>query len=226
MARIARIVVPGYPHHITQRGNRWQETFFCDDDYRHYIDLMAEWCRRCGVDIWAYCLMPNHIHLIAVPKGKDSMRKAIGEAHRRYARMINFREGWRGYLWQGRFSSFVMDGRYLLAAAKYIELNPVRARLVTDPIAYPWSSAKAHIDRRDDVLVSMSPLLELIPDWKGFLKDKLQEREHQELRQHERTGRPLGVICSLTSLRYCWRDNFGRKRLGRKVHGKTRGINN
>ena len=107
MARIARIVVPEYPHHITQRGNRRQATFFCDDDYRQYIDLMAEWCSRCGVDIWAYCLMPNHTHLIAVPQTEDGMRKAIGEAHRRYARMINFREGWRGYLWQGRFHSFV-----------------------------------------------------------------------------------------------------------------------
>jgi len=120
MARIARIVVPGYPHHITQRGNRRQETFFCDDDYKQYIALMAEWCSRCGVTIWAYCLMPNHTHLIAVPRTEEGMRKAIGEAHRRYARMINFREGWRGYLWQGRFSSFVMDERYLLAAVRYI----------------------------------------------------------------------------------------------------------
>ncbi|MEA1991141.1 MAG: transposase [Thermodesulfobacteriota bacterium] len=192
MARIARIVVPGYPHHITQRGNRRQETFFCNDDYRQYIALMAEWCRRCGVDIWAYCLMPNHTHLIAVPQTEDSMRKAIGEAHRRYARMINFREGWRGYLWQGRFSSFVMDERYLLAAVRYIELNPVRARLVTDAIAYPWSSARAHIEEHDDELVSVSPLLALIPDWKEFLQAGLQEKEYQDLRQHERTGRPLG----------------------------------
>jgi putative transposase len=77
---------------------------------------MGEWCGLCGVDIWAYCLMPNHIHLIAVPKEKDSIRKAIGEAHRRYARMINFRVGWQGYLWQGRFFSFVMNEQYLLAA--------------------------------------------------------------------------------------------------------------
>ena len=92
------------------------------------------------------------------------MRKAIGEAHRRYARMINFREDWRGYLWQGRFHSFVMDESYLPAAVRYIELNPVRARLVTDPIAYPWSSARAHIEKRNDVLVRVSPLLELIAD--------------------------------------------------------------
>jgi len=100
MARIARIVVPGYPHHITQRGNRRQETFFSVDDYRQYIDLMAEWCSRCNVDVWAYCSMPNHIHLIAVPQTKEGLRKAIGEVHRRYARMINFREGWREHIWK------------------------------------------------------------------------------------------------------------------------------
>ena len=123
MARIARIVVPRYPHHITQRGNRRQKTFFCDEDYRRYIDLMAEWCNRCGVAVWAYCLMPNHTHLIAVPQTEEGLRKAVGEAHRRYSRMINFREGWRGYLWQGRFSSFVMDERYLLTAVRYIKLS-------------------------------------------------------------------------------------------------------
>jgi len=192
MARIARIVAPGYPHHITQRGNRGQETFFCDDDYRHYIDLMAQWCTQWDVAIWAYCLMPNHIHLVAVPETAEGMRKAIGEAHRRYARMINFREGWRGYLWQGRFHSFVMDEGYLLAAVRYIELNPVRARLVADPAAYPWSSARAHIEKRDDALVRVSPMLALVPDWDAFLKEEMQEQGYEKLRRHERTGRPLG----------------------------------
>ena len=127
MARIARIVAPGYPHHITQRGNRRQRTFFNESDYSAYIDLMAEWCERCGVEIWGYCLMPNHTHLIARPEKIDSLSSAIGEAHRRYSRMINFREGWRGYLWQGRFSSFVMDEAHLIASIRYIERNPVRA---------------------------------------------------------------------------------------------------
>ena len=222
MARIARIVVPGYPHHITQRGNRRQETFFCDDDYRQYIALMAEWCSRCGVDIWAYCLMPNHTHLIAVPRTEDSMRKAIGEAHRRYARMINFREGWRGYLWQRRFHSFVMDERYLLAAVRYIELNPVRAHLVTDPISYPWSSARAHIKKRDDTLVKVSPLLELIPDWNEFLKDELQEKEYQELCQHERTGRPLGSDLLIDKLEVLSGKQLRKKKTGPKGPWKNR----
>ena len=223
MARIARIVVPGYPHHITQRGNRRQETFFCNDDYQQYIDLMAKWCANLSVDIWAYCLMPNHTHLIAVPKDKDSMRKAIGEAHRRYARMINFRQGWRGYLWQGRFSSFVMDERYLLAAIRYIELNPVRAGLVTDPIAYPWSSARAHIENHDDVLVNVSPLLELVPDWKGFLKGGIQEKEYHKLRQHERTGRPLGSESFIDKLEVLLGIQLRKKKTGPKGPWKNRG---
>nr|WP_319392706.1 transposase [uncultured Desulfobacter sp.] len=93
MARMARAVAPGFPHHITQRGNRRQQTFFSDQDFKAYLALMAEWCENYRVEIWAYCLMPNHIHLIAVPDTKDGLNLAVGEAHRRYTRMINFREG-------------------------------------------------------------------------------------------------------------------------------------
>ena len=109
MARLARLVVPGLPHHITQCGNRRQQTFFNEDDYAAYIDLMAEWCGKEGVEIWSYCFMPNHVHLIAVPKSEEGLARAIGEAHRRYTRRINIREKWGGYLWQGRFASFVME---------------------------------------------------------------------------------------------------------------------
>lgn len=192
MAKLARVVAPGYPHHITQRGNRRQDTFFEDDDYRLYLELMAQWCAHHGVEIWAYCLMTNHIHLIAVPKTADGLGLAIGEAHRRYTRHVNFRQGWRGHLWQGRFASFVMDEDYLLAAARYVELNPVRAGLVKRPGEYAWSSAGAHLAGRDDGLVRTRPLLELAPDWTGLLATGLGADEHEALRQHERTGRPLG----------------------------------
>src|SRR3972149_9685545 len=188
MPRIARAIAPGCPHHITQRGNRRQETFFCVEDYSAYKRLMSEWCARHGVAIWAYCLMPNHVHLIAVPESEDGLRLAIGEAHRRYTRLINFRENWRGHLWQGRFSSFVMDEKYLLAAARYVELNPVRARLTVDPASYPWSSAGAHLTGVDDGLVSANPLLELVDDWKSFLSGGLPEGEDEELRRDERKG--------------------------------------
>jgi len=200
MARLARLVVPGLPHHITQRGNRRQKTFFRDEDYAAYLELMAEWCGEHGVAIWAYCLMPNHVHLIAVPQAEDGLARAIGEAHRRYTRRINFRESWRGYLWQGRFASFVMDEPYLLAAARYIELNPVRAKLVADAAKWPWSSAKAHLKGRDDCLVQVEPLLAMVNDWRGFLNSAICEEELLDLRNHERTGRPLGSSAFLDRL--------------------------
>jgi len=193
MARIARIVVPDVPHHITQRGNRRQQTFFCKGDYEAYIDLLAEWCEQCGVKIWAYCLMPNHVHHIAVPGTEEGLRQAFGEAHRRYTRRVNFREGWRGHLWQGRFASYPLDEKYLYEAARYIELNPVRARLVKKPEAYRWSSARAHIEGRDDKLVKVSPLLKPVGDWRAFLGKEVVADDVERLRQHERTGRPLGT---------------------------------
>ena len=116
MGQVARVVVPDYPHHITQRGNRRQQTFFAEEDYRAYLHLMSEWCSKHGVDIWAYCLMPNHVHLIGVPQSIEGLARAIGEAHRRYTRRVNFREGWRGHLWQGRFASYVLDEAHLMAA--------------------------------------------------------------------------------------------------------------
>ncbi|MEO5347889.1 MAG: transposase [Magnetococcus sp. YQC-9] len=192
MARIARIVAPGLPHHVTQRGNRRQQTFFEEQDYQVYLDLMAEWCSRCGVEVWAYCLMPNHVHLIAVPRTEESLRLAIGEAHRRYTRHVNFRQKWRGHLWQDRFASFPLDESYLLAAARYVELNPVRARMVSLPQEYPWSSARSHLSGLDDPLINRRPLLAMVQDWSEFLASGLPDETLDTLRRHERTGRPLG----------------------------------
>jgi len=194
MARVSRVVVPETPHHITQRGNRRQKVFLIDDDYNAYLELMSEWCQKSGVEIWAYCLMPNHVHLIAVPNNSKSLAQGIGEAHRRYTRLINFRENWRGYLWQGRFASFPMDEKYLLCAARYIELNPVRAGLAKQPWDYSWSSAHAHINKKDDRLVKTKPLLDMIEDWRSFLEQPLSEEEINLFRKHERTGRPLGSM--------------------------------
>ena len=202
------------PHHITQRGNRRQATFFCGDDYSAYLQLMAQWCQQHDVEIWAYCLMPNHTHLVAVPKSEEGLRRAIGEAHRRYTRRVNFREGWRGHLWQGRFASFVLDEPHLIAAVRYIELNPVRAGLVTAPSDYPWSSARAHLRGRDDVLVRVAPLLALVRNWREYLCSVVSEEELREYRTHERTGRPLGD------------EDFVRRleqKLGRVLHRKKPG---
>lgn len=194
MARIARVVAPGLPHHITQRGNRRLPTFFEMGDYGEYLSLMATWCAKFDVDVWAYCLMPNHVHLVVVPQSEDGLRRAIGEAHRRYTSMINFREEWRGHLWQGRFASFVMDQNHLLAAARYIEMNPVRAGLSRGPAGYEWSSARAHLNGRDDRLVKVAPLLEMVPNWSGFLRKKDNRETSDLLRRHEKTGRPLGDV--------------------------------
>ncbi|MFH2093210.1 MAG: transposase [Pseudomonadota bacterium] len=138
-------------------------------------------------------LMPNHVHLIVVPKTKESLNLAISEIHRRYSRMINFRKGWRGHLWQGRFASFIMDEPYFLACARYIELNPVRARMVKQAEEWQWSSAKAHIDAKNDGIVKASFLLERMSiTWKTFLSSDVKTTQIKEFQKHERTGRPLG----------------------------------
>ena len=221
MARLARVVIPGVPHHLTQRGNRRQKVFFGEDDYQAYLELLREWCGERGVEVWAYCLMPNHVHLILVPESEDGLRRAIGEAHRRYTRRVNFRENWRGHLWQGRFASFPMDEAHLMAAARYIERNPVRARLARCAWEYRWSSAKAHAQGRDDALVKVHPLLDRVEDWKEFLRLPEDEATMERLREHERTGRPLGserFIAKLERLagRLLHRQKPGPKRPERK----------
>ena len=190
MSRIARVVIPGLPHHVTQRGNRRMKTFFCENDYEAYIDLMAEWCGECGVEVWGYCLMPNHIHMMAVPAEETGLARAIGEAHRRYSRMVNFREGWRGHLFQERFASFPMDEQHAYYAGRYIEMNPVRAKLKKFPEHWRYSSARAHLAKKDDRLVRVKPLLEMVDDWRGYLHEC--DEAWDFIRSHERSGRPLG----------------------------------
>ncbi len=193
VTRIARAVVPGIPHHIVQRGNRRLQTFFSSADYLAYIDVMHQLCENHGVAIWAYCLMPNHVHLVAVPDNEESLSRAIGQAHRRYALVVNQREGWRGHLWQDRFSSYVMDERYLCACARYVETNPVRAGLVASPTDWQWSSAQDHATQRNDALVTVQPLLDIIDEpWDEFLASEAESSDIDALRRHERTGRPLG----------------------------------
>ncbi|MDA0261802.1 MAG: transposase [Proteobacteria bacterium] len=221
MARLARVVAAGLPHHVTQRGNRQQPVFFGEDDYALYCQLLAQGCEAAGTAVWAYCLMPSHVHLILVPSDPDGLRAALGEAHRRYTRKVNLREGWRGYLWQGRFASFPMDEAYLLACARYVELNPVRAGLARRARDWKWSSARAHLAGRDDGLVTAAPLLALVPDWAALLRQKLGEDERDAIRAAERTGRPLGSAHFTAQLekrlgRQFARAKPGPKRLGTK----------
>lgn len=157
MARLARIVVPNVPYHVTQRGNRRERTFFEDADYKRYRTMLGEAARRSGSQVWAYCLMPNHVHLIVVPADADGLRRTFADAHRRYTGLINARHQWTGHLWQGRFGAVAMDEAHLFAAVRYVALNPVRAGLVERAVDWPWSSVGAHLARTDDPLVTVAP---------------------------------------------------------------------
>jgi putative transposase len=180
------------PHHAAGRRNGRPTTFFREGDYTAYRELMAEWCAACTVQIRAYRLMPNYVHLIAVAHPADSLHGGIGEAHRRYTRRINLRQGGRGHLWQGRSPLYVMDEDYLLAAGRYVERNPDRPRLVTSAGQYRWNTASVQRWGDDEFLGRVKPLLDLVPDCEGLLRMELEDRTLAELRQHERTGRPFG----------------------------------
>ena len=206
MARTARIIATEMPHHVLQRGNRRQVVFFNDGDRETYLSLLKEQCDLYGVNVWAYCLMDNHVHLIVVPKEEGSLARAMGETHKRYTRMINFRESWRGYLWQDRFKSFVLDERYVYAAVRYVERNPVRAGIVRSAEEYRWSSAPAHVEGRKDPILSDFYLLDEIEDWSAYLKDDELEENLKLFRRHGESGRPLGDPARLMSLavKYGW----------------------
>ena len=222
MARIARIVIPGCPHHVTQRGNRRQKTFFQDSDYQLYAYLMSEFCHKAKTEVWAYCLMPNHVHFVMVPKTESGLRNAIGEAHRRYTLKINSRKNWRGHLWQERFHSFPMDESYLLATVRYIELNPVAAKLCAKPEHWPWSSASAHLSGIDDILVSTKPMLNRVIDWSEYLQQPNDPRKITKLRIHSNTGQPLGgesFIALLSQIVGC---DVRPKKRGRKLGSRLR----
>jgi putative transposase len=220
MARMARVVVPHYPHHVTQRGNRRLQTFFSDEDYQAYIDLFVAAKFRAGIEVWAYCLMPNHVHFVLVPEHEDSMSAFFGEAQRRYTRMINFREGWRGHLWQGRFNSFVMDETYLLATVRYTELNPVRAGLCKQPEQWKWSSAIAHLEGEDDALVTASPMLKRISNWSDFLGTDVSEDSLNSIRKHSSTGRPGGTDAFIDDLEAITSRSLRKRKSGPKKRVK------
>ena len=201
MARIARFVASGLPHHVTQRGNRRERIFFSDDDYALYRGLLAGQCRKQGVACWAYCLMPNHVHLILVPDRQESLGRALGEAHRRYSTAINARLGVTGHLFQARFGSVAMDEEHLMTAARYVALNPVRAHLVERPEDWRWSSVGAHLAAQDDALVSVAPLIERAG---GRFADLIETAPSDEavsaLRAAETIGRPVGSPAFLDRL--------------------------
>ncbi len=220
MARISRVVVPEYPHHITQRGVRSMAIFQSDEDRQCYLQFLAEAAARFGVEILVWCLMTNHVHFIAVPKREDSLARAFGEAHRQYTRLKNFREGVRGYLFQGRFSSCVLDETHLLAAAAYVELNPVRAGIVKRAWVYPWSSASFHIGQsKTDLLVKDATLKGLVKDWKVFLMTASEARD-ETIRKMTRTGRPVGGAGFVRKIEHITARDLSKGKPGRPLKSR------
>jgi putative transposase len=219
-----RLVVPGYPHHVTQRGARRQRTFFVDEDYRHYLALLGRVRADADVSIWAYCLMPNHVHLVVVPGRPDSFERLFRAVHGRYTLAVNGREGWRGHLWQERFHSVVLDERHLMAAVRYVELNPVRAALCRTPEEWPWSSIHAHLGRAPDGLVAVQPMRERVSNWREYLGTPDAPQMLDDLRARGRTGRPAGDEAFLDRLERLTGRQLRRRKPGpRSDTGKTAG---
>lgn len=217
MTRRARIVVPGYPHHVTQRGNRREAIFFEPGDQEVYRDLLAAQAERARVDIWAYCLMPNHVHIVAAPQDAAGLGRAVGETHRRYTNFINARGRWTGHLFQSRFASVAMDEEHLLACVRYVSLNPVRARLVGRAEEWPWSSVRAHLAGVDDGLVRVAPVLSRVANFAAWLAPRASDGEiFARIREAEGTGRPLANSDFVAGLERILGRPIARRAPGRK----------
>ena len=192
MGRTNRVVIPGIPHHITQRGVRRQQVFFSHDDYTLFTNLLRHFLKKTDLRVLAWCLMPNHYHILVTPPHSKSLAEFFAPLHRTYSFIINQREGWSGHLWQERYNSFPVDNDHTMAAARYIELNPLRAKLVNSPDEYPWSSAQAHLTSQEDGITDLVSSMNLQHDWKSLLESGLTDEEIAQFRHHENTNLPLG----------------------------------
>jgi putative transposase len=219
MPRFARLIVPEIPHHITQRGNRRQIVFFSDSDKSLYLKILTDTSSGSGMSFLAYCLMSNHVHLLAIPLKKEDFAAILGEAHRKYTTLINIREKWKGHLWQGRFGSFPLDERHLFNAVRYIERNPVRAGLVKTAEQYAWSSARGHLRLWADPLLREPGLLLDFGNWRDYLRKEEDEKFISDLRSHERTGRPFGPESFEKKLEERTGRTIRKKKAGRKKSG-------
>jgi putative transposase len=194
MPRIARIIAPGYPHHITQRGNNRATVFFDDDDRLTYLKLLSGYSQKHHVHIWAYCLMGNHIHLLAVPESEASLARGIGLTNQMYTQYLNHKLNQSGRIWQNRFFSCVVENeRYLWAVARYIERNPLKVGLATNVEEYWWSSAKAHVSGAHDPLLSADSWLSLQEQnaYREFVRTEDEESDNA-IRRATNSGRPFG----------------------------------
>lgn len=193
MARRRRDSIPGFSYHLTQRGNRKVQIFFDDLDRRVYMKLLIKHCVEEKVRIWAYSLMDNHVHHIAVPDREKALSLAFKGIFEEYARYINTRYEKAGHLFQGRFKAAVLDEPYLWNAVPYVERNPVRAGIVRRAEDYRWSSAAAHCGLREDPVLSWDlPLIPLVPDWSAWLAKEERAEDLEFIRNATQTGRPCG----------------------------------
>ena len=225
MPRQARVVADGVPHHITQRGNNRQEVFLLDEDRRFYLDSLRFHACRHGVRLLGYCLMSNHVHLVAVPERPNGLAVALGQLHGAYARRFNWRYRRSGHLWQNRFYSCPLGPSHLWRALLYVDLNPVRAGMLSDPTAYPWSSAAAHADKSDAAgLLDSWEWSDIDPDgdWKQLLQTRaLDAAESASLRIATYQGRPFGDARFVKALEARLARNLTPKPMGRPPKART-----
>jgi len=197
MPRLSRAVFAGVPHHITQRGNRRDNVFFTEEDRLTYLDWLQGYCEKHEVDVLAYCLMTNHIHIVLVPNSADGLQRVLKPLHMRYAQRVNRAQGWKGHLWQGRFFSSPLDEAYLVAAIRYVERNPVRVGLADRAEDYRWSSAAAHCGFRADSLLTKKAkwagLLPSVEYWSDWLSVEEDAHRLEVLRKHVEKGLPCGT---------------------------------
>ena len=217
MPRIARIIVPGYPHHVTQRGNNRATVFFDDDDRWFYLRILNDYTKKYAVDIWAYCLMSNHVHLLAVPETESGLARGIGLTNQVYTQYLNRKRAQSGRIWQNRFFSCVVENeQYLWAVARYIECNPLSAGLAEHPEEYPWSSARAHVDGTADTILGQSTWLP--PSQReayALFVRAAQNADDDAIRKATRTGRPLGSEHFIDKLEIELNQNLRPKAVGR-----------
>ncbi len=191
MGRMKRVVLPEYPHHVVQRGVRSMNVFFAREDYIAYLQILKEQSERFGLEILSYTLMSNHVHLIVIPKEEISLARAIGETHRLYTRRVNFMQKTKGYLFQGRFFSTPLDEKHFIASLRYVEQNPLRAKMVKNAWDYPYSSARYRVGLvKEDNVLSTNDMIESIKDYRDFLK--IEPEEIEVIKEKIRTGRQCG----------------------------------
>lgn len=216
MTRRARVVLPGLPYHITHRGNRSADTFFDAEDREIYLQWLVEYTEQYEMEIWAYCLMDNHVHFVARCLQETSFAFTFRVLQGRHAKRMNWKHGWKGHLWEGRYYSAALDDPHLWIAVRYVELNPVRAGIVDHAEDYPWSSARAHSrGTYDPVLAPSRPFPGHIEDWSQWLYKGIDLQEAEELRSKTYKGQPFGSVAFVCRLEAILKRSLRPEKRGR-----------